>query len=132
MWNELREWVVPLIAIGSFAWSAFTALRKNVVRPEDLVKFATTANLLDVNKVLQDQINEGDKAVVSVRHEVELVKKDVNSLPSHGTIQELRNTISDLAGAVRELKQEVKGLDGKVDDVRESVRAVDEAVRLLK
>lgn len=116
MLSEFREWIVPLIAVGSLVWQCVTMLRRNVVRPEDLKPYATTDNLLSVEKLLQDQIDTTDKAVVEVGHDIELLQKDVGNLPSHGTVQELRNAVSDLGGAIRELKAELKAVDEKVGD----------------
>ena len=129
MWSELRDWVVPLIAFGSFAWSAWMALRKNVVRPQDLAKFATTVDLVGTHKVLQDQIDEADRANVNARHEIEMLKKDVENLPTHKQVQELRDNIGELKTGQAENSTKLDGMDDKLDTLRATVGRMDDFLR---
>lgn len=132
LWQDFRDWVVPSIAFITFAWTIYTNLRRNVVRPEDLARFATTDNLVGVNKVLQDQIDESDRKIVGGRHEVELLKKDVAQLPSYSDINRLREAISELTNNVGKLSSDVEGLDGSVARVDNSVNRVEQYLLELK
>lgn len=130
MWQDFLTWIVPGLAIGTALWNIFMALRKNVVKPEDLARYATTADLLGARKTLQDQVDEGAKALVQARHEIELLKRDVENLPTHKHVQELRDDIGDLKTAQAENSTKLDGVTDKIDMLRETVGRVDEFLRI--
>lgn len=130
MWQEILTWVVPCLALGTALWQIVQALRKNVVKPEDLARYSTTADLLGVHKTLQDQVDEGDKALVQARHEIELLKRDVENLPTHKHVQELRDDIGELKTGQAENSTKLDGVTDKIDMLRETVGRVDEFLRI--
>lgn len=125
MYAEFREWIIPAIAIGTLLWQAYTALRKNVVRPEDLAKFATNDDLMGVNKVLQDQIDQGERETTRAHHRVDLQAQKMETLPNYSDINRLREAISGLTNGIGKLTSDVEGLGGTVDRMGNAVDRVE-------
>lgn len=129
MWSEFREWVVPLLAVGSLLWQGFAMLRRNVVKHEDLARFATTENLLAVNKVLQDQVDEGGRELSNARHQIELLKKDVEALPTHSTVRDLREGVAELKEGQAISRTKLDGVTNDIGVLRESFNRLDDFLR---
>lgn len=49
-------------------------------------------------------------------HRIDLLTKDVQALPTHSQVHQLREAVSELTASLRELRTEVKSVDDKVDD----------------
>ena len=122
MWAEFREWIVPLIAIGGIVWQAIEKLRRNVVRPEDLKVYATNGDLMASNKVLQDGIDENERTISTVDHRVAMVMKDVENLPTHATVQELRRDIGELKEGQVKTATALEGIDRTVSRIDDFLR----------
>jgi|GEM_PF-6852260 len=132
MWQEFRDWIVPGIAVGTLLWQAFTALRRNVVKPEDLAKFATTNDMMAVEKVLHDQVDECDRRITEADHKIDLLTKDVGALPNYSDVNRLREAISELTANVSKLSADMHGLDSTVDRMGSSVDRVEQHLLNLK
>lgn len=88
--------------------------------------FATTEDLLAVNKVLQDQIDVGEANGREAHHKIELLDQKIKGLPDFEVIDRLREAVSHLDKNVASLTTEVKNVDQNMERTSNAVDRIEQ------
>ena len=88
--------------------------------------FATTEDLLAVNKVLQDQVDTLEKVNTEAHHKIELLEQQVKGLPSFDDMDRLRTTVNQVDRNVATLTSEVKNIDNNLGRTSDAVDRIEQ------
>ncbi len=116
-WTDPRIWAAIVIVLQFGFVAAHWLGRKS---------FATTDDLLGVNKVLQDQVDDGEKQIREAHHKIELLEQRIKSLPDFEDIDKLRSSVGQLDKNVSSMASELKGIEHKVDRTDAAVTRIEQ------
>lgn len=115
--TDPRIWAAIVIVVQFILIAAHWLGRKS---------FATTEDLLAVNKILQDQLDTAERENRDAHHKIELLEQKVKGLPDFEDIDKLRETVTKLDRSVATLASEVKNVDTNLERTSNSVDRIEQ------
>lgn len=109
-----RDYGLVIVSLLASGWAVLKSMaRKEFATTEDVRAIATAIH--DTKEDLQRQIDEE-------RHRGELLKKDVEKLPTFSQVNELKEKVS-------EVREAQAGFDATLDGIKGTVDRIDEFLR---
>lgn len=116
-WSDPRIWAAFCVVSQFVLCAIFWLARK---------EFASTGNLLAVNKVLQDQIDELKDRIKDAHHRADMHDKDLKSLPTYDVTNQLGKEMSGLTASMAELKAEIRNIDNRTESTDNAVTRIEQ------